>query len=662
MKAKHVYTSLILLMLTLGGLFSITATADAQEVHALLILLGNDRIIRESVEKNEEKMVNMLKQLSRHCNVHLTLMHSKSAHEGILSQKIFVKGRSEKSTTKEQDIIQARQVEQWLENLKPKSEDTVFIYYSGHGEMGAFDTHYLLFDPGLSADTLDREKLSQKLNRKRARLRMLITDTCSNLSQDLSDDTFAKFAIVARAKSRPYIQDLFLEHEGFLDITAASPGQFAIGNSDLGGHFTSALLSQGFTVAADVDGDGDDFLSWTEAFDKTLEETKILYDEATFDDRLQVDLDTNRQDTQEPYKHSLPVRIGGRGIVPPTSPDTTASTATLNFTSVPSGAKVVIDGLTVGKTPLIGYELETDGSRTKGIKVVVKAPGYEDSEEQFGVPRGKPFNWEFELTKKVVELPEMPIGQDGGEMVLIPAGEFQMGSNDGGDDEKPVHSVYVDAFYMDKYEVTNAQFKKFVDANRQWQKAHIEGRFHNGNYLGHWNGNNYPSEKGNHPVTFVSWYAAMAYAKWAGKRLPTEAEWERAARGGLVVKTYPHGNMITRQDANYGRNVGDTTAVGSYPANGYGLYDMAGNVYEWCLDAYNANFYSVSPRENPLSGAKSVVWLVNNFTNVKSSRVLRGGSWVYAALYVRVASRHSSLRQRIRFTCYGFRCARTVSP
>ena len=651
MKAKHVYTSLILLMLTLGGLFSITATADAQEVHVLLILLGNDRIIRESVEKNEEKMVNMLKQLSRHCNVHLTLMHSKSAHEGILSQKIFVKGKSEKSTTKEQDIIQARQVEQWLENLKPKSEDTVFIYYSGHGEMGAFDTHYLLFDPGLSADTLDREKLSQKLNRKRARLRMLITDTCSNLSQDLSDDTFAKFAIVARAKSRPYIQDLFLEHEGFLDITAASPGQFAIGNSDLGGHFTSALLSQGFTVAADVDGDGDDFLSWTEAFDKTLEETKILYDEATFDDRLQVDLDTNRQDTQEPYKHSLPVRIGGRGIVPPTSPDTTASTATLNFTSVPSGAKVVIDGLTVGKTPLIGYELETDGSRTKGIKVVVKAPGYEDSEEQFGVPRGKPFNWEFELTKKVVELPEMPIGQDGGEMVLIPAGEFQMGSNDGDDDEKPVHSVYVDAFYMDKYEVTNAQFKKFVDTNPQWQKDHIEDRFHDGDYLKYWNGNNYPSEKGNHPVTWVSWYAAMAYAKWTGKRLPTEAEWERAARGGLVVKTYPHGNMITLRDANYGRNVGDTTAVGSYPANGYGLYDMIGNVWEWCLDEYNTNFYSTFPGDgvarNPLSGANSVKWILDNYINVNlpASCAAVPGSMQFLSCGSLIAS---AIRQRSR--------------
>ena len=120
------------------------------------------------------------------------------------------------------------------------------------------------------------------------------------------------------------------------------------------------------------------------------------------------------------------------------------------------------------------------------------------------------------------------------EMVLIPAGEFQMGSNDGYDDEKPVHSVYVDAFYMDKYEVTNAQFKKFVDANRQWQKAHIEGRFHERRLpRTYWNGNNYPSERGNHPVTFVSWYAAMAYAKWAGKRLPTEAEWERTLPVGV---------------------------------------------------------------------------------------------------------------------------------
>ena len=309
MKAKLVYTSLTLIMLTLSALFGITVSANAQDVHALLILLGNERSIRRSVEKNKEKMVNMLYQLSRHCSVHLTLMHSQNAHEGILSQKTFVNRRSEKSTTQEQHIIQVRQVEQWLETLKPKPEDTVLIYYNGHGQIGRFGAHDLMFDPGLSADTLDRGRLSRKLNRKRARLRMLITDTYGNLSQDLSGATFATV-------TRPYIQDLFLEHEGFLDITAASPGQFAIGNSDLGGHFTSALLSQGFTAAADADGD--DFLSWTEAFDKTLEQTKILYANATFDGRLQMGLDANRQETQEPVAYSLPVRIGGGSSAPHT--------------------------------------------------------------------------------------------------------------------------------------------------------------------------------------------------------------------------------------------------------------------------------------------------------------------------------------------------------
>ena len=664
MKAKLVYTSFTLIMLTFSALFGMTVSADAKDVHALLILLGNDRNIQESVEKNEDKMVNMLKQLSHHCNVHLTLMKSKDALTGKRTQTILANGTNGKLAITEQGIIQSGQVAEWLDTLRVSPEDTVLVYYNGHGKIDSFGTHDLLFDPGVNADTPDRGKLSQQLKEKPARLRMLITDTCSNISDDLSDDTFSKYAVEVRAKARPYLQDLFLEHEGFLDITAASPGQFAIGNDDLGGHFTSALLSQGFTVAAESTKDRDDFLSWEEAFEKTKVETQALYDQATFSLGIQRDLDTNNQRTQEPYKHSLPRRIstgGGGGFVPPTRPDTTASTATLNFTSVPSGAEVEIDGFVVGKTPLNGYELETDGRSTKNIEVTLKAVGYEDTVKKFRVPRGKPFEWEFKLAKKAVELPKTLIGRDGAEMVLIPAGEFQMGSNAGDDYEKPVHSVYVDAFYMDKYEVTNAQFKKFVDANRQWQKAHIEGRFHNGNYLRDWNGNNYPSEKGNHPVTWVSWYAAMAYAKWAGKRLPTEAEWERAARGGLVGKTYPHGNMITRQDANYGQNVDDTTAVGSYPANGYGLYDMAGNVYEWCLDAYNGDFYSVSPRNNPLSGANSVAWLVNNFTNVKSSRVLRGGSWTSSVQLVRVAYRYVVTPADTYFG-NGFRCARTVSP
>ena len=150
-----------------------------------------------------------------------------------------------------------------------------------------------------------------------------------------------------------------------------------------------------------------------------------------------------------------------------------------------------------------------------------------------------------------------------------------MGSNDN-TDEKPIHTVYIDAFYIDKYEVTNAQYKAFVDANAQWRKDQIPTTYHNGTYLKHWNGNNYPNGKGDHPVTYVSWYGAMAYAKWVGKRLPTEAEWEKAARGGKSGLKYPWGNTISNTQANYGNHVGDTTVVGNYAANGFGLYDMAG--------------------------------------------------------------------------------------
>ncbi len=142
-------------------------------------------------------------------------------------------------------------------------------------------------------------------------------------------------------------------------------------------------------------------------------------------------------------------------------------------------------------------------------------------------------------------------------------------------------------------------------ANPRWQKDRIDRAFHSGYYLADWNGNDYPGGKANHPVELVSWYAVLAYAGWVGKRLPTEAEWEYAARGGLSGKAYPWGDVIDLGKANYGKNVGDTTAVGKYPSNGYGLYDMAGNVWEWCLDEYNKDFYFTSPRRNPISGANS---------------------------------------------------------
>lgn len=251
------------------------------------------------------------------------------------------------------------------------------------------------------------------------------------------------------------------------------------------------------------------------------------------------------------------------------------------------------------------------------------------------------------------------VGNDSAEVVLIPAGEFRMGGADdeARSNEQPVHSVYVDAFYMDKYLVTNAQYKVFVDAKPQWRKDRIPSNYHNGSYLRYWNGGSYPYRKGNHPVTGVSWYAAMAYAHWMGKRLPTEAEWEKAARGGFVGMKYSWGNTIDASMANYDGNVGNTTPVDRYMPNRYGLYDMSGNVGEWCFDAYDETFYASSPRRNPVAGGR----VENNFTKIKSNRVLRGGSWLNSAQCLRVAYRNW-FAPAFTSTEYGFRCARAVTP
>ena len=246
-------------------------------------------------------------------------------------------------------------------------------------------------------------------------------------------------------------------------------------------------------------------------------------------------------------------------------------------------------------------------------------------------------------------------------MVLIPAGEFQMGSNENSV-EKPVHSVYVDAFYMDKYEVTNAEYAEFLNA----KSKHADGGitwYRIGQDLSRieYVSGKYRAKTGyaNHPVTYVSWYGAMAYAAWKGKRLPTEAEWEKAARGNLAGLKYPWGNTIDSSKANYNNHIKDTTAVGKYMANGYGLYDMSGNVWEWCLDEYNVRFYAISPARNPLSGANSIKWILDNYTGIYKVRVLRGGSWVSVARSVRVARRVFDTPSYAS-NHIGFRCARAV--
>ena len=302
----------------------------------------------------------------------------------------------------------------------------------------------------------------------------------------------------------------------------------------------------------------------------------------------------------------------------------------------------------------------------------------------------------------VKEMPKEIIGKDGTKMVLIPAGEFLMGTDKSEipklvqlakqwypgagaslfEDETPRHTVYVDAFYMDAYEVTNAQYKKFVQATGHKEpegfkftpKPNNMVEFTSG--FKPWTDPDY--NKDNQPVVCVRLEDAKAYAEWAGKRLPTEAEWEKAGRGGLAEKRYvwgddwpspknsgnfidetfkkafPYWEIVDGYDDGYAY----TAPVGSYKPNGYGLYDMAGNVWEWCADWYSDKYYANSSKQNP-KGPDS-----------GSTHVLRGGSW-YVSFFdgfyfnlsdLRVADRSYGGDPMYVSSTVGFRCVVSVSP
>ena len=220
-------------------------------------------------------------------------------------------------------------------------------------------------------------------------------------------------------------------------------------------------------------------------------------------------------------------------------------------------------------------------------------------------------------------------------MISIPAGEFVMGNDAGGDDEKPAHKVSVAAFEIDQFEVTNEQFQVFVEQTGHVSTAEEAGE------SATWR--SYAQGKPKHPVVLVSWNDAVAYCEWAGKRLPTEAEWEKAARGpeGFI---YPWGNEWATGKANTEESgYRSTTIVGSFPdgASPYGAMDMAGNVSEWTTDWYEA--YPGSTFVSPYYG--------------KKYRVIRGGGWFSDQKLVRATERSCSSVE-LHNDDVGFRCAR----
>ena len=227
-------------------------------------------------------------------------------------------------------------------------------------------------------------------------------------------------------------------------------------------------------------------------------------------------------------------------------------------------------------------------------------------------------------------------------MALVPKGEFTMGSKEH-KDEKP-HNVVLEGYYIDKYEVSNADYKGFMKATGHAAPAY-------------WDDPRLSGAK--QPVVGVNWYDASSYCEWNGKRLPTEAEWERAAKGPEDHGHYPWGHELDDTKANYGQNVGKTTPVDSYPAgvSGYGTYNMSGNVFEWVSDWYDPAYFESSPALNPQGPAAGV-----NFANQGPVKVLKGGSWLAPASSLHRSHRFWNQPENNSYGVgLGFRCAKSAS-
>jgi eukaryotic-like serine/threonine-protein kinase len=294
------------------------------------------------------------------------------------------------------------------------------------------------------------------------------------------------------------------------------------------------------------------------------------------------------------------------------------------------------------ETPLATRALTEDASTPTEAPILVQAPTEDiptPTEEPSATPEPT------ESATSTASAPSSEITDDkGAEMVLIEAGNFTMGSTKGDLDERPIHSVYLNAYYIDKFEVTNALYQACANSGTCKPPVHADS-FTRSSYFGNPTYDDYP-------VVYVDWNMAKTYCEWRGAQLPTEAQWEKAARG-TEEPTYPWGRGVDCQKANYtnGHNacVGGTSKVGIYEGgkSPYGVYDMAGNVWEWVADWYSATYYTGSLSSNP-SGPDS-----------GRAHILRGGSWSGDEADLRSSNRLNYAPSYNNFDI-GFRCVSAV--
>jgi sulfatase modifying factor 1 len=530
----------------------------------------------------------------------------------------------------------------WLGKTSGK-EDRVVIYFSGHGETRKGrrgETGYII--------PVDCPKEDYYVNAiSMAKIRESTKEIDAKHILYLMDCCYSGIGLMVPRADEEFMIEMTKDPCVYM-ITAGKAGEQAI---EISGHgiFTSYIL-RGLDGEADHDKNG--VISGTELGQYS---------------RKWVSHTVKQSGRSQTPQFG---RIDGEGEIvfvsqkepeEPTIVEEVQPMATLAVNSEPEGASVYVDGQKVGETPCT-VEIDAGGAGEREVSVAVSKDGHRTKGAKVKLVAGKQASWtdiRLEELKSEIDNQKSKIG-----MVLIPAGEFLMGSNDGEDSEKPVHTVYLNDFYMDIYEVTNAQYRRFVQATGHREPegyGHVNGKWQSVGFKP-WSDSNFSGD--NQPVVCVSWEDAKAYCDWAGKRLPTEAEWEKAARGGLTGKKYIWGDAWPppRGAGNFADKTAKTVfsdwsiiegyddgyvypaPVGSFDPNGYGLYDMAGNVWEWCADWYDLGYYAKSPKENPTGPSYG------------KYRVLRGGSWsCYGTYYLPAASRYYRINPTDSYNFNGFR-------
>jgi len=535
------------------------------------------------------------------------------------------------------------------------TEDSFLFYFSGHG-MEAGGRQYLLAinaDPRnvetLEATAVPLSKLREKSAQMKAKHVIFLLDACRNNprpgmgeSANALGEGMAKMVqVVARAGAAGA--------EGSAVLFSCKQGERAYEWAAKEHSIFGYYLLRGLSGEA-ADPQTGDIMVWGLA------------------DYLQRMVPpASQQVTGEEAQHPWLATEGAARIVlatvrPPAPPEAVKeipTIATLTVSSEPPGARVLVDGNAVGITPC-EHKVDLGADQSREVAVSLEKEGYFSKAAQVTLYRGRTTPWEsvrlepvpapappaqrpgplpLPDTGRVFRGPSPPSDArkgdtwvspaDGKEMVFVPAGEFLMGSpeseSDTGEDEHPQRSVYVDAFWIDKTEVTVAQYRRFCQTTgRRMPDAPNWG----------W--------RDDHPMVNLTWFEAVAYAQWAGKRLPTEAEWEKAARGTDGWR-FPWGYVY-----DFGRCVYNTTStqpVGGHPEgmSPYGCLDMAGNVQEWCEDWYQGDYYRSGPLWDPKGPTSG------------QFRVMRGGSWWGGRMGC--ASRNHNPPDAGDDT-FGFRCAR----